>query len=93
MPNPPRLPDASPVKRRGQGPFQGWIDGGARGNPGPAGIGVVLVRPGGERTEYFAYLGLCTNNVAEYSALLVLLSLSLDRTASKLVVHSDSQLL
>lgn len=93
MPNPPRQPDLPPAKTGDPGPFLGWIDGGARGNPGPAGIGVVLDPSGGGRMEYFAYLGQCTNNVAEYAALLVLLSLSRDHAASELVVHSDSQLL
>lgn len=92
MPSPRRAPDAS---RPGAGrkSFSGRIDGGARGNPGPAGIGVLLEEEGGERDEYYAYLGTTTNNVAEYAALLVLLAHSLRRGATDLAIHSDSQLL
>jgi ribonuclease HI len=47
------------------------VDGGARGNPGPAAIGVVLAAPGGETIEELAEtIGVATNNVAEYRALL-----------------------
>ena len=74
-------------------PFSGRIDGGARGNPGPAGIGVLLEEEGGARDEYYAYLGITTNNVAEYAALLVLLVRSLRRGATELTIHSDSELL
>lgn len=71
----------------------GRIDGGARGNPGPAGIGVVLEEDGRAREEYYAYLGTKTNNVAEYAALLLLLARSVERKATELVVRSDSELL
>lgn len=48
-----------------------YTDGAARGNPGPAGIGVVLYNETGEVLEkHFRYLGNTTNNVAEYSALI-----------------------
>jgi ribonuclease HI len=47
------------------------VDGGARGNPGPAAIGVVLSAPDGETVEELAEtIGVATNNVAEYRALL-----------------------
>jgi ribonuclease HI len=47
------------------------VDGGARGNPGPAAVGVVVSAPGGEvLDEYAESIGVATNNVAEYQALL-----------------------
>lgn len=46
-----------------------YTDGGSRGNPGPAALGVV-VRYQGEQKEYGEYIGRTTNNVAEYSALI-----------------------
>ena len=70
------------------------IDGAARGNPGPAGIGVML--EGGDgllRRAFCRYIGEATNNVAEYEALLLAL-----REAGKLQpavvrIRSDSELL
>ena len=82
---------SSPAARRKS--LSGRIDGGARGNPGPAGIGVLLEEEGGARDEYYAFLGTTTNNVAEYAALLVLAVLSLKRGATELTIHSDSELL
>jgi ribonuclease HI len=47
------------------------VDGGARGNPGPAAVGVVVSTPSGEILDEFAErIGVATNNVAEYRALL-----------------------
>jgi ribonuclease HI len=47
------------------------VDGGARGNPGPAAVGVVVCGPDGEvLDEYAERIGVATNNVAEYRALL-----------------------
>jgi len=68
------------------------IDGGARGNPGEAGCGVVL-RLGGRREEHTLYLGAATNNVAEYAALLAALERAHALGADALDVTSDSQLL
>jgi ribonuclease HI len=68
-------------------------DGGARGNPGPAGIGVVLT--GGKEEparEVARYIGEATNNVAEYSALIAGLELALDDGISEIVVYVDSEL-
>ena len=47
-----------------------YIDGAARGNPGPAGIGVLLKEEGKKIKEVYKYLGDATNNIAEYSALI-----------------------
>ncbi|HOA47719.1 MAG TPA: ribonuclease HI family protein [Candidatus Pacearchaeota archaeon] len=45
-------------------------DGGARGNPGPAAIGVVITIPPNDQKQYSQYIGKTTNNQAEYSALI-----------------------
>lgn len=70
------------------------IDGGARGNPGPAGAGVVIRAASGALIHEGAYfLGEQTNNAAEYLALLRGLSRALQDGPASLVVHSDSELL
>jgi ribonuclease HI len=90
--SPRRARESSRAASRGKS-LSGRIDGGARGNPGPAGIGVLLEEKGGARDEYYAFIGTTTNNVAEYAALLVLAVLSLKRGATELTIHSDSELL
>jgi ribonuclease HI len=68
------------------------VDGGARGNPGPAAIGVVL-RAGGEVLEEVGEtIGEATNNVAEYRALLRGIELAAARGASELELIGDSEL-
>ncbi|MRS11454.1 MAG: ribonuclease HI family protein [Actinobacteria bacterium] len=73
-----------------------WIvhtDGGARGNPGPGGAGMVLRGPSGSIVARGgAFLGSVTNNVAEYEALLWGLRAALDAGAKRLVVKADSEL-
>jgi ribonuclease HI len=69
------------------------IDGGSRGNPGPAGYGVRIEQPDGTITELKEFLGSCTNNVAEYSGLLAALRWAADRGVTQLRVRSDSELL
>lgn len=75
-----------------------YIDGACRGNPGHAGIGVLIVdERRGFRREISEYIGNSTNNQAEYSALTKLLGeISSNKEfegLTKLVVHSDSELL
>lgn len=68
-------------------------DGAARGNPGPAGIGVVLEEPSGEVLAQLAEgIGWTTNNVAEYTALIRGLELAKQLGAGDLVVFMDSTL-
>jgi probable phosphoglycerate mutase len=70
------------------------IDGGARGNPGPAGWGVVIRTPAGEPVgELMGAIPHATNNVAEYSGLLAALDWCADQSASRVLVRSDSLLL
>jgi len=77
-----------------QGYLVTYIDGGARGNPGPAGYGVViedeLGRPVAELSEF---LGRQTNNYAEYSGLLAALNYTLRHGFKALKVISDSELM
>jgi ribonuclease HI len=70
------------------------IDGGARGNPGPAGYGVVIEDEMGRPVvELSDYLGKQTNNYAEYSALLAALSYASRHGFKALKVYSDSELM
>ena len=69
------------------------IDGGSRGNPGPAGFGVYITLPGGATTELKGALPHCTNNVAEYKGLLAALQWAVDHGVSTLHVRADSELL
>ncbi len=69
------------------------IDGGARGNPGPAAYAVVLERPGLPAVEESGTLGTATNNVAEYTALVNALHLAAELGLKSLDVYSDSELL
>jgi len=70
------------------------IDGAARGNPGPAGIGGTVSDEGGELLlEISEYIGETTNNVAEYSALIFTLQSLAKFRGKELRVFSDSELL
>jgi ribonuclease HI len=69
------------------------IDGGARGNPGPAGYGVRIEHEDGTVVDLKASLGVCTNNVAEYRGLLAALAWAAERGVGRLRVRSDSELL
>jgi ribonuclease HI len=72
-----------------------YVDGGARGNPGPAGAGVVIVDRGDGATLYEGglFLGRATNNVAEYRALVAGLKTAGELGAAEVEVLSDSELL
>src|SRR5437016_4040248 len=70
------------------------VDGGARGNPGPAAAACVLSTPDGEIVgEHALLLGTATNNVAEYRALLLGLSQARELGASDVEVVGDSELI
>ena len=69
-------------------------DGGARGNPGPAAYGVVIRNSKGEiLAELTEYLGLQTNNYAEYSGLLAALEYAVREQCPSVKIYSDSELL
>jgi len=71
-----------------------YIDGGARGNPGPAGYGVRVESEQGDLIEEFCgFLGSATNNIAEYNGLLAALRYANDRGHRVIRIKSDSELL
>ena len=71
-----------------------YIDGGARGNPGPAGYGVrVQSADGTLLDELHGPLGVATNNVAEYNGLLAALQWAIDHDARRVHIRADSELL
>ncbi len=72
-----------------------YTDGAARGNPGPAAIGAVLYEEGEERPVAMMSrpLGVATNNVAEYQAVIDGLEAASEFDPDELVVRADSQLL
>lgn len=69
------------------------VDGGSRGNPGPAGYGVRIERDDGTIVELKESLGTATNNVAEYNGLLAALRWAVAHGVTALHVRSDSELL
>ncbi|MDO8504995.1 MAG: ribonuclease HI family protein [bacterium] len=73
-----------------------YTDGGARGNPGPAGIGVVIYQEKGDGEElveeFGEYIGEATNNVAEYSALLAAIKRAREIGATSIDFMMDSEL-
>jgi ribonuclease HI len=69
------------------------VDGGSRGNPGPAAIGVVISDPHGNVIDELAErIGVATNNVAEYRALLRALERAKELDASEVQIVGDSEL-
>jgi probable phosphoglycerate mutase len=83
------LPEAAP---------EGWhtahCDGGSRGNPGPSGYGAVIEDPQGRVVARLSeFLGVQTNNYAEYSGLLAVLKWAIENGAEHLRVVSDSELM
>lgn len=83
----------------GDSPAAGdWVlahcDGGARGNPGPSGFGAVVADGSGNTlAELSEFLGIQTNNFAEYAGLLAVLDYALTHRHRKLKVVSDSELM
>ncbi len=76
----------------------GWAvaftDGGSRGNPGPSGYGVVIqAEEGSVLAELSEFIGMRTNNVAEYSGMLAALEYALAHGLSRLRIVSDSELM
>ena len=74
-------------------PLQIFTDGAARGNPGPAGIGVVIRNDAKILLEVSDYIGKATNNVAEYMAFIRGLEEAIDMGEKNIEVFSDSELL
>ena len=73
--------------------YETYTDGGARGNPGHAGIGVVIVNMHtGERHHFKRYIGKTTNNQAEYRALLLALEKVKEMGGTQVTCFMDSEL-
>lgn len=86
--------DFDPPADPGRSAILVFIDGGARGNPGPAGYGVHIERLDGSLVEEFSNaIGIATNNVAEYRGLLAALEWAKDHRYEIVRVRSDSLLL
>jgi ribonuclease HI len=86
--------DAAPELKPAAATYRANIDGGSRGNPGPAAYGVVI---GDARGEIVArlkkYIGRATNNVAEYYGLIAAMDYAQSHGVRALRVESDSELL
>ena len=74
--------------------FIAYVDGSSMGNPGEAGYGIVLKNEKGETLEALGkYIGIATNNIAEYSGLLNCLELLRKYQGKRIKVYSDSLLM
>ena len=91
--NSPKTEDGSPLAIGGT--LHLFTDGGSRGNPGQAAIGCVLVDPvsGTVTREHYERIGIETNNVAEYRALIEGLKIARLYHPNRLVCHLDSELI
>lgn len=71
-----------------------YCDGGARGNPGPAGVGVVIINSAGEERRFKKFIGKKTNNQAEYEAVLYALEIVVSeyKNPSRIDFFLDSEL-
>lgn len=69
-----------------------YFDGGSRGNPGPGGAGYALYKNDVEISSDSRALGRCTNNYAEYSALIMGLADAIERKIQDLIIRGDSLL-
>jgi ribonuclease HI len=86
--------DAAPESKPAVASHRANIDGGSRGNPGPASYGVVVRGPGGEIVANLKkYIGRMTNNVAEYYGLIAALDYAQSHSIRALRIESDSELL
>ncbi|MBA4377560.1 MAG: hypothetical protein C0395_02700 [Gemmatimonas sp.] len=84
---------ASPLPATGSPVLEVWTDGASRGNPGPASVGIVFGLKGGDLLARHAEtIGVATNNVAEYRAVLRALELAAGWGASRISLQLDSEL-
>ena len=86
--------DAAPETKPAIAAWRANIDGGSRGNPGPASYGVVVRDPRGEIVAKLKkYIGRMTNNVAEYYGLIAALDYAQSQGIRQLRVEADSELM
>ncbi len=84
----------SPLPRRGSRVLEAWTDGASKGNPGPAGIGIVFRQQDGEALcAHSEAIGRATNNVAEYQAVLRALEFCRRWGVTRLHLYLDSELI
>ena len=84
----------SPTPSASEGWYTAHCDGGSRGNPGPSGYGAVVEAPDGRVVARISeFLGIQTNNYAEYSGLLAVLQWAIQNGTKHLRVVSDSELM
>jgi len=69
-----------------------FVDGACKGNPGKAGIGVVMLKDDEKVGEISRAIGDATNNIAEYSALICALEQAKERNAKRIKIYTDSEL-
>ena len=67
-----------------------YIDGASRGNPGDSGIGIIFKNS--EQNNFKKYIGIGTNNNAEYTALITALEIALNANLLRIKIHTDSML-
>ncbi len=82
--------DPRPVTASSPDAWVAFTDGACSGNPGPAGAGMVVIRPGGRIEEGYEFLGTATNNIAELTAILRALE-AIPADVPQILVHTDSQ--
>ena len=70
-----------------------YVDGASAGNPGKAGIGIVLFCKGKKIREYSQYIGITTNNVAEYMAVIFAMQEALIMRVQNISIFTDSELI
>lgn len=71
-----------------------FTDGASRGNPGAAGVGIIVNEAEGHAVlTLYGSIGVATNNVAEYTALVTLLERMKDLPCTQLIIHTDSELM
>jgi ribonuclease HI len=81
------------VKTQMSQQLQIFSDGGARGNPGPAAVAFIALNERGETVKADSrFIGIRTNNQAEYEALLMALNFAAEQGAQEIVCHLDSEL-
>lgn len=89
-----RMQEGSQPADSPAGAYRIYIDGASKGNPGAAGTGVLIYRPDGELLcQFNCSLGIATNNVAEYSGLILALEKALELGLKRIEILSDSELL
>ena len=69
-----------------------YSDGGARGNPGPAAFAVVVCKNGKIMHQHSEFIGICTNNTAEYRGLIFAAGYALDSCENEIEFIMDSEL-